>query len=275
MLCLCVLMLVYAAARPAVAEPTASGLVSFAREALGCGYIYGAYGQVNTARFRNGRAELYPQYAELIRLFGGTWDGLPAYDCIGLFKAYILSTGAQVDIREANTSNAWAAWVEASGPLEGATLAPGMALFRVEGPRMLVKHIGIYVGEGRVIHARGTRWGVVEDSLPNVFTHWATFKWVAMDTRREERAYVSGPFLPEGALAVVQSDNAGRVTISPTPHEAGKVRPTIGYFSDGAQVAVLGVPDEISRLVSGIAENGRAIEGYVRLTELRGAGDAE
>lgn len=267
---LCILLLC-APALPATAEPTASGLVNFAQEALGSGYIFGAYGQTNTARFRNGRAELYPQYAPLIQRFSAAWDGLPAYDCIGLFKAYILATGAQVAIRDINTTAAWALWVDAWGPLEGAQLAPGTALFRVEGPRMLVKHIGIYVGDGRVIHARGTRWGVVEDILPNVFTHWATLNWLEMDTAQDARAHVTGPFLPTGTLAVVESDSAGRVTVSSTPHEAGKVRPSMGYFADGTLVTVLAVPDEISRLVAGVGEDGRPMEGYVRLTELREA----
>ncbi|MDR0929851.1 MAG: hypothetical protein LBM74_09120 [Oscillospiraceae bacterium] len=46
-----------------------------------------------------------------------------------------------------------------------------------------------------------------------------------------------------------------------------------GYFADGTELEVLAVPDEISRQVRGLDAGGRELVGYVRLTELREAGE--
>ncbi len=253
------------------ALPSASALVAFAQAQVGSGYIFGAYGQISTANFRHGRAELYPDAAKLIFRWADAWDGMPVYDCIGLFKAFMLQTGVPVSTNEVNTTVAWSEWTQEWGLLEGAVLQPGMALFRVEGSRMQVKHIGVYVGDGVAVHARGTRWGVIREKLPVTFTHWARLSWLVYDTPMDERPAVTEPFLPEGTLAVVNSDNAERITVSAVPFEAGKVQPSIGYFEDGALLLVLEVPNEVSRLVMGTDIKERPLTGYVRLVELREA----
>ncbi|MDR0896248.1 MAG: C40 family peptidase [Oscillospiraceae bacterium] len=272
--CLLIVVAVLCAALPASAEgaATASGLIAFAEDQVGNAYIYGAYGQISTDWFRRARAELYPDAAKLIFRWGAAWDGLPAYDCIGLFKAYAISAGMRdLDVKDINTTRAWYEWTSEKGLLEGSTLQPGMALFRVEGTRTLVRHMGIYIGDGRVIHARGTRWGVAEDMLPGVFTHWATLNWMEYDLPMEQTPAVQGVFLPEGSRAVVESDDAERVIVSEIPHEAGKLRLVKGYFDDGTPLTVLAVPDEISRQVRGTDIHGNELIGYVRLTELREA----
>lgn len=251
--------------------PTASGLTAYVKKQVGNAYILGAYGQISTKNFRYGRAELYPEAAELIHRWGDAWDGLPAFDCIGLLKAYAQMSGAAVSIEGVNVTTAWRDWLSEWGPIQGATLQPGMAVFRVEGPRMRVLHVGIYVGDGMVVHARGTRWGVILEPLPSVFTYWGRLNWLSYDTAPDPAPLVTGVFLDVGSRAVVESDDAKPVTVSPIPHESGKLRHSIGYFADGAILTVLEVPDEISRLVEGIGTQGQALKGYVRTTELREA----
>ena len=214
--------------------PTASGLAAYAKAQIGNAYILGAYGQTSTVNFRYGRAKLYPEAAELIFRWGDAWDGLPAFDCIGLLKAYAQISGATVSIQEVNAADAWQTWLSEWGPLQGAALQPGMAVFRVEGPRMRVVHVGIYVGGGMVVHARGTRWGVILEPLPNVFTHWGRLNWLSYDTAPDPSPTVTGVFLDVGSRAVVDSDDAKPVTVSPIPHESGKLRSSIGHFADGA-----------------------------------------
>lgn len=173
----------HAAETENAAQPPASALLAHAQNVLesGAGYIYGASGQTSTADFRHGRMQLYPEHEQLIRRWGEAWDGLPVYDCIGLLKAFAREREVASIRVDVNTTGAWETWVSDWGVLEGAALTPGMVLFRIEGSRMLVKHVGVYMGSGRVIHARGTRWGVVEDELPNVFTHWAQLHWITYD----------------------------------------------------------------------------------------------
>ena len=250
-------------------SPTASGLVAYVKRQVGNAYVMGAYGQISTPNFRYGRAQLYPKSAELIGQWGDAWDGLPAFDCIGLLKAYAQASNAGIAIEGVNAALAWRAWLSDWGPIQGALLQPGMAVFRVEGPRMRVLHVGIYVGGGMVIHARGTRWGVVQEPMPAVFTHWGRLSWLSYDVPPDPAPAVTRAFLDVGSRAVVESDDAKPVTVSPIPHESGKLRQNIGYFADGAILTVVEVPDEISRLVEGIGSRGQALKGYVRTVELR------
>lgn len=253
--------------------PRASDLVAYFVSQVGNGYIWGASGQISTASFRYARAQLNPDAKKLIQKWGDAWDGLPAFDCIGLFKGFIQDVNTQIAVQDVNTTMAWRAWVADWGTLEGAILQPGMALFRVEGSRMRVQHIGLYVGNGKVVHAAGTRWGVVMDDVPNVFTHWARLNWVDYDTAPDAVPAVTRPFLDVGAVAIVQSDDGEPVTVSPIPHESGKLRQSIGFFADGAMLTILEVPDEISRLVEGVDTKGKSLKGYVRTTELRKAAE--
>ncbi len=275
LLCICLCFAQLSAAQGEAVGPaapaTASGLIAFVRSKLGMGYIYSAYGHVSDASFCFGRSEQYPDQAKYIKAYGRQWDGVPAYDCIGLFKAYILSIGAPVSFDGINTGRAWLDWAVEKGSIQDAILQPGMALFRVEGPRNTVKHIGVYVGNGKVIHARGTRWGVVEDMLPDEFTHWARFYWIDYDLPPDTAPAVTDIFLPMGSLAVVQDPLGVRTSVSETPYEASTLRYSIGYFADGTILTVVGVPDEISRLVTGIDIHGNVLSGYVRTTDLREA----
>jgi hypothetical protein len=80
-------------------------------------------------------------------------------DCSGLvYRVYREATGASLP----RTVAALHAWCE---PLDRAALQPGdLVFFNTSGP---LAHVGIYVGEGRFIHAasEGSETGVTEDSL--------------------------------------------------------------------------------------------------------------
>ncbi|MEG0766487.1 MAG: hypothetical protein RR482_02120, partial [Clostridia bacterium] len=247
---------------------TASGLSAYAEAQVGSGYIFGAYGQLCTARFRNGRAELYPNYADLIWKFGEQWDGRAVYDCIGLFKAFAIQGQAPALWEDINVSKAFQLWTSAYGPLEGARLQPGMTLFRMEGSRKLLPHIGIYVGDGWCVHARGTRWGVIKERMPSQFTHWARLNWVEYDTAMEETCYTQRPWLDTGMRALIDTDDLRDAPVFAVPVEAGKRKTNIGNFPCGTVVVVLEVPDEMSRRVTGMDAQGRTLTGYVRLTAL-------
>ena len=35
-----------------------------------------------------------------------------------------------------------------------------------------MSHTGIYIGNGKVVHAKGSKDGVVLDTMPSTWTHW-------------------------------------------------------------------------------------------------------
>jgi hypothetical protein len=257
-----------------VALPLASALTAFALETVGGGYIYGASGQTCTINFRYGRASIYPDMSELILGLGRQWDGRPVYDCIGLVKAFAARESVDTSLltrNEITTKSAFRLWVSESGSIIGATLQPGMLLFRLEGDSPV--HVGIYVGDGRVVHARGTRWGVVEEAVPAAFTHWALLKWIYYNLPPDDIPAVAEPFLKAGDKAIVQTDDALPVPVSPVEYTPGSKRPSIGKFADGAVLTVLAVVNDVCRLAEGIGTNGLMLRGYVRLVDLRPAED--
>lgn len=140
---------------------TGAGLVSFCRDALnaGCGYVYGAYGQICTLSLRQYYARQYPDYD----LAGGPmftaaakWDGRRVVDCSGLISYYLTVSGyGQNPPRRVLVHYTQAKQIAPIGSLPE---VPGTLLWQPG-------HVGVYIGNGRVIEARGTVYGVVETPL--------------------------------------------------------------------------------------------------------------
>ena len=151
----------------ATENPTAVGLTEFAIKAYsdGWGYVYGTYGQMITQATIDGKAQQYPNNFDGILSDGRTvyqvaqkWIGHRGADCVGLMKAYLWWRGDayspsynSAQDRSANgTYNA----ATVKGPISTIPETHGICLWK-EG------HVGIYIGNGWVIEARGTEYGVV------------------------------------------------------------------------------------------------------------------
>ena len=150
-------------------------LVEFAKEAerTGWGYVWGTYGLILTEERFNAKLEQYPddigEHEEFIR---SHWIGRRTADCGGLIKAYgwldpdthEISYGAN-GFTDYGANGMYYAAPE-KGSIETIPEIPGLAVWH-EG------HIGIYIGNGEVIEAMGTRYGVVKTVLANgSWTDW-------------------------------------------------------------------------------------------------------
>ncbi|HEV8149805.1 MAG TPA: C40 family peptidase [Gemmatimonadales bacterium] len=96
--------------------------------------------------------------------WGAVRPGL-AFDCSGLVK-WLLAT---FDLSVPRTA-AQQARVGIAVPRDTAQLLPGDLLFFGRGRR--VSHIGIYVGEGKYVHAANRRKGVIESDITQVSPTW-------------------------------------------------------------------------------------------------------
>ncbi len=149
------------------------GLANFAWNALSCksGYVYGAVGQAIVLPFlqqqqtrfsRIERANLTGAQVNSIYL---NFGGRPAFDCGGLIKAYCWldeSTGTisakQPDVLPDCTANGLLDLAKIKGNISEMPDTPGLAVQK-DG------HVGVYVGGGEVIEARGNQYGVVKTEL--------------------------------------------------------------------------------------------------------------
>lgn len=133
---------------------TASGLVAFVKKKLGTPYVYGAKGEKLTL----------DKYNMLKKMYGSlVWDsdknkvGKVCVDCSGLISWY---TG---NVINSATFKSTAIKVLPISEIDRAVA--GCAVWRSG-------HIGVYIGNGYIIEARGSRYGVVKTKVSQRdFTH--------------------------------------------------------------------------------------------------------
>lgn len=116
--------------------------------------------------------------------YGEKWIGHVVYDCSGLFKAVFEANGGII----AHGSNSiWDRYCTDKGALkngkrtDGKELLPGTAVFTEteENKKILHNHIGLYIGGGKVIEAKGTQAGVVESKITDAkWKDWGELKGV-------------------------------------------------------------------------------------------------
>ena len=163
---------------------------SWCESHVGCPYIMGATGQMCTPSYRQARMAQYPAYAEKMRkncprlmdskvtsCVGCRWadpntgKGKLAYDCAQLSRWCMDFVGISL------VSGATSQWNETAWAERGeiATLPRDKVclVFRRDDGKMA--HVGIYQGDGWVIHAKGHDYGVVRERLESIdkpLTHW-------------------------------------------------------------------------------------------------------
>ena len=162
----------------------AHDLVEWAKQAHAkkWGYVWGTYGEVLTESMLNGKVSQYPDEVgskeEYIRTH---WLGGRTADCIGLIKGYgwydcesgsiAYGTNGMPDIgADTMYENA-----TEKGTIDTLPETPGLALWH-EG------QIGIYIGNGQVIHAANTNDGVILSEVSGCgFTHWLKIPYIDYD----------------------------------------------------------------------------------------------
>lgn len=153
------------------AEKNNYDLVAYAKHAADAhwGYVYGTYGSVLTERLLKAKIQQHPyevgRYEDYIRQ---NWMGSRVTDCYGLVKGYMwlnaqtqeIEYGVGAPVENANGAHNSA---KEKGPIGSIPEIPGLVVWKPG-------HAGIYIGEGWVIEARGTKQGVVRTKLSE--TRW-------------------------------------------------------------------------------------------------------
>jgi cell wall-associated NlpC family hydrolase len=140
------------------------------RSKLGCGYVYGAQGEIltkvllDTLINRFGRSNYY---------FGGysaeKWLGKECFDCSGLIVWALQQLGLLTTDLTAD------GLYRICEPISREALEPGDLVF-YQNSNGYKTHVGVYMGNGKVIHARGTAYGVVETEMFSSFTAFGRLK---------------------------------------------------------------------------------------------------
>ena len=145
----------------------------------GWGYVWGTYGNVLTDSLFDYKLEQYPDgvgtYEDFIREH---WLGGRTTDCVGLIKGYGWLNGETLSIEYGTNgmpdygANQMYYSASVSGTIDTIPETPGLAVWH-DG------HIGVYIGNGEVIEAMGTKYGVVKTKLADRnWTHWLEIPFI-------------------------------------------------------------------------------------------------
>lgn len=158
---------------------TASGLVAYCKKALGRQYLYGTFGNIATKNLYYTKKRQYPEYYN--------WPisevqlGKPVFDCVGLIKGYLWSSeyGATPKYKKAQdvSANGMLSVCDTHGPIKSIPDKAGVLVFKSG-------HVGVYIGDGYVIEARGHAYGVVKTKLSERgWVNWGFCPFIEYDTK--------------------------------------------------------------------------------------------
>jgi uncharacterized protein YgiM (DUF1202 family) len=96
------------------------------------------------------------------------------HDCAGLPKGYLWSaTPTSAPKYDAGTdwgATAFYQHCNKKGTIDTFDPVPGRLVFKGKPSKM--SHVGVYVGAGKIIEAKGHKWGVIESKLDETWDYW-------------------------------------------------------------------------------------------------------
>lgn len=175
---------------------------------------------------------------EMAQQYGEKWIGHYVADCSGLFVWAFKQLGRSI-YHGSNTI--WNKYLTDKGRLnsgqrsDGKPLRPGTAVFLTNGDDR--HHIGLYIGNGEVIEAKGTAYGVVKSGID----HWDEWGELKNVDYYEEIVPDEEPLY----LATVRADNGYPVRMRTGPNENSMI---IDKVPLGTVVEVYDVLDGWSKI---------------------------
>ena len=151
------------------------------------GYIWGKRGQVWTQANQDAATR------DITVKYGQKWVGRKVADCSGMLVWAYKRFGASI---YHGSDTIWRKYTSMTGRVEGTlSIRPGTAVFMEnDGKRT---HIGLYVGNGKVIEAQGTRTGVVESDISR-WDEWGQLTDVDYEGVAADEIRVALPTLRRG-----------------------------------------------------------------------------
>ena len=181
---------------------TAKGLVEYAKAQLGRPYWNGTFGQVASKDLYDQKRRQLPKNYQWA--YNPAEAGIKVHDCVGLIKGYMFCKNPEdtnpiynVDL-DMNESMMWNA-CKTKGDISTMPDVLGILVFKTG-------HVGVYIGGGEVIEARGRSYGVVKTRLADRgWTGWGYYPYITYEEPKKEEPKPTGtiavnlPVLKRGA----------------------------------------------------------------------------
>lgn len=158
------------------------GLVAYAKAQLGLPYWYATFGNIATEELYKSKKNQYPKYYKRESYKQG-WEhqyGKRVHDCVGLIKGYLWSetptSKPKYNVAQDVSANGMLTECKTKGKISTMPDIAGVLVF-FDG------HVGVYIGDGYVIEARGHDYGVVKTKLSaRPWTDWGYCPWITYTT---------------------------------------------------------------------------------------------
>lgn len=159
------------------------GLVEYCKEQLGNPYWYGTYGQLSTKSLYEQKKKQLPSYYK--------WNlkdselNKKVHDCSGLIKGYLWCDDARDNTPKYNSNedlnaNTLLKRCTEKGDISTIPEIKGLLVF-------MTGHVGVYVGNGEVVEARGHSYGVVTTKLKDrKWTNWGKCCFITYEDTKTE-----------------------------------------------------------------------------------------
>lgn len=161
---------------------TNTGLVEYAKAQLGKPYWYGTFGQTSSASLLSSKRNQYPNYYNQNSYKVKFTDqyGLRVHDCIGLIKGYLWSdtpiSTPKYNASQDTSADGMLSKCKEKGSISTIPEVPGVLVF-------FSGHVGVYIGNGYVVEARGHDYGVVKTKLSaRPWKNWGKCPWITYIT---------------------------------------------------------------------------------------------
>ncbi len=239
---------------------TNTGLVEYAKAQLGLPYWYGTFGLIATEALYKTKKKQYPKYY-------ASWNDFPTqygkrvHDCVGLIKGYLWSdtptSTPKYTVSQDVSANGMRNACKEKGDISTMPDIPGVLVF-------MNGHVGVYIGGGFVIEARGHEYGVVKTKLSGRgWKWWGKCPWISYDKNTSAEKTESGK-KEESKLSPEKSEyttktvkiKAGTWNIRNFPKSNGRI---VAVIKGGGDLQVLDGWEYVPELNGFISQ--KALEG--------------
>ena len=141
-------------------------VTDFVKSKLGCGYAYGSEGQTLSPDLLK---YFKSKFKDNVKDSTKQWMNKECYDCSGLVMKALAQAGISV---HHSAHYIWTEDMKKRGDIKDIPNDKLCLVFR-KGKDGTMSHIGVYLGNGKVIEAKGADYGVVETNLSDgTWTNW-------------------------------------------------------------------------------------------------------
>lgn len=165
---------------------TAAELVTYCKCQVGKPYWWGTFGQRATAALLAEKRAQYPGYYTASDF--SAQIGQRVHDCVGLIKGFLwsstpTSTPVYTPSQDVNVPGLYAKCSQ-RGSIASMPDIPGVCVFMGS-----LGHVGVYIGDGEVIEARGHAYGVVKTKLKaRGWALWGMPDWIEYEATAAPKA---------------------------------------------------------------------------------------